>query len=366
MRRFLFDLDRPLRETLDDAYDILPQKWRRHLRERKRASLGKLNDHLDLLPNKLLIKNGEVKLEALLERAEILELPGYYSYSLLYDGPDKACYQATLKPFVVSFYNSFTGEINGNSYVANFHKTCTYSGTQVITTILKFLKVLGSGSVELYDASSTDDAYSVSLSLIKLIELGRTFYAKFGFEPTFLYNQLKRFGTRSNQKRVLKEAFAEIKRITLKDVLRYHYRLIKTLCEINYKEQQVEPGAETDLSKDVIKSYVYVEEPTFKNEGITFRNSLLMLRNSAKLVTTLFQKSETYKFGESIHDVVARAVEKKDTEFLDALLSLDYLPLSIEFRDRRKPLEGTYLRYLGIIKIFSTGVLRLDLKKIKF
>lgn len=366
MRRFVFDLDRPLREILDDSYDTLPRKWRSHLRDRKRVNLGRLNSHLDLLPNKLLIKNGEVELEALIERTEILELPGYYSYSLIYDGPEKACYTNTLKPFRVLFYNSFTGEINGDSYVANFHKTYTYSGTQVITTILKFLKILGSNNVELYDASSTDDTFSVSLSLIKLIELGRTFYAKFGFEHTYLYNQLMRFGTRDNQKSVLKEAFSEMKNITLKEVLKYHYRLIKILCEINYNESAEELGPESSLGKDIIKYYISTNEPTLKREeGITFESSLLMLRNSAKLITRVFQKADTYKPEETLHDIVAKAIEKKDTEFLDALLSLDHLPLSIKFKDRRKSLVGTYLRYLSIIKVFSTGILKLDLRKIK-
>lgn len=320
--------------------------------------LGIVNARLDSLEEKIIIKNGEIELEAAFYKTPIELLEGKFIYVMEYDGPDLVCYEH-LRPFVVSFTDSRTGEINDNCYIQNFHKTFKYSGTQVICTVLKFLKVLGVKIARLFDASSVGDDH-VSLSLIKLIEYGDTFYAKFGFDYSFSQNLVSAFGSKKNMDLRYKEAYNQISSILLYDIIRYHTSLLKIMSQIIYEESPKNLTNDVIIGKDVITYFVLPGGLVVKEGGIHYFKLLDIMNTSTDILTRLKRLDPNLK---TLKDLVKYGVKEKDTKLLESVLSFRRLPLVIV--SGRKVLKGDYIKPLVVLSAMSFGYRTLDLTKVK-
>lgn len=334
----IFDVDRPPR---------LPSRA---------GVLGIVNKRLSKLPEKIIIKNGEVELEALISKFPISQLQGFYTYSMKYDGCDVDSFTG-LKPFMIRFTDSPTGEINDNCYIGNFHKTHKYSGTQVICTILKFLKVLGVGIATLFDASSIGEQH-VSLSLIKLIERGETFYSGFGFSPLFSHGLVHTFGTKQNMQKYL-EAQRDITRIELQDVITYHQSLLAIMGTILHDHPQVDLRQNPVVGTKVISHYLLPDGMVREDRGISYSFLLMIVQASTNLLHLLFRIPETVK---TLKDAVLFASKEKNVVLLEALLTFETLPISVT--SHGKTLTADYLKPLAILAAMSSGTRTINLKKI--
>ncbi len=347
MKRFVFDVNSPP--------DLSRKKRLRH----GDPALGKVNAKLDTLPEDLLIVNGTVQLEATLGFFPIKYMPGSYTYSLEYNGGDAACYKNELKPFLIRFHDGLTSEINDDCYISNFHKTCSYSGTQVIYTILKLLKCLQVRIVTLYDGSTINDG-KISLSLVKLVELGRTFYNKFGFRRMFMYHLPMHFGTKKNLEIRFEKALEEVLTIDIDDIITYHqelfYALSGLLRGVDISSLSQIERAQLVIGKDEISYYVDLQGEKHA-DGIRLFDALSILKTSLDVLSLRAFDQKT------LHEVVVQSVKSQDSQTLSNLLNIDMLPEVFKLKKSKTAIRGKFLESLAILSDLSGGKMLMDLRK---
>lgn len=322
------------------------------LKTPKDFTLGKVNAVLSTFPENITIVNENISLDGIVTKITIPLLSGQYRYRLEYAGSDAECYKNDLKPFLIYFEDRQTHEINDNCYIANFHKTTKHSGTDVIWTILKFLKLIGVKQVSLFDGSSvTDSTSTVSLSLIKLLELGRTFYNKFGFVHSFEWNVPRDFGTRENFEKVFKESITASMNIEIKDLIKYYTELT------NFLSRKVE-----SKELDKIKYYGITRENTVEETEIYHSKALNILGISYNCLNSLLYLND--KESKTLGDLVKVNVEWKRTDILKDILSFDLMPLSLVYNGKRV-LHSKFLKPLMVLVTLSRGYMVLDLSRVK-
>lgn len=321
-----------------------------------KGPLGIVNARLDMLPVHFTIKNGDIELPAKLIRTPLREMPHQFIYRLEYDGPDRDCYEY-LRPFIVDFKDS-NGLINDDVSIQNFHKTFTYSGKQVICTILKFLKVIGVKVARLYDASSVGPNY-LSLSLVKLIEKGDTFYASFGFEYDFSHDLVRVFGTRENMDAKFREAYNKVVSLKISDIVRYHQRLVRILADVLHQEKEDEINLEENpvVGRSVIR-YLLTGG---SRDGTQLRYLTLveLLKESCAILYLLAHGDPRDK---TLKDLILYAGKHRLTSNLETLTNFDKFPELIITTDGKK-LKGTYLHSLKTLAALSYGYRTIDLVK---
>lgn len=347
-RKFIFDVNDPPSEL------SLAKKTRRRKFD---DDLGIVNANLVKLPRKFVIVNEDVRLDALLRREKITYLPGKYTYTLEYDGPDKTCYIDQLKPFLVYFHDSKTLDFNDNCYVANFHKTFTYSGTQIICTILKFLKCLGSQEVSLYDGSTIDsNGHFVSLSLIKLIELGRTFYNKFGFRREFVFSLPHSFGTRENLEIQFSQALQDVMKIRVDTITEYHRNIFRFLSDV-FNGTTGSDDLSVKIGGDKIDYYMDFGGQKHKG-GMELHMIISILKKSLEILNLNLTEG-------TLHEVVVKAVATKNNAMLTALLDIGSLPVVLKIKDGIVVSGSKFLKPINLLSILSHGQMSLNLSKVK-
>ena len=129
--------------------------------------------------NKFMIINDKIELPAKIELITSKYNTDLEYYSIMYDKPRNFW----LLPFKIDFVDAHKIAINNNCYISNIHKTEEASGTDIMHTILKMLKLLRVNTVYIHDGTTIMcDGKEVDLSYYKLLEKGLTFYQKFGFK----------------------------------------------------------------------------------------------------------------------------------------------------------------------------------------
>lgn len=308
------------------------------------SDLCLLDGLLKVLPKNLLIINGEVELEAVVIKEKMPNFPGNHLYYLIYDGPDIQCYKDTLQPFAINFQDGSTKEINGNCYIANFHKTCKYSGTQVICTVLKFLKCLKVKTVELWDGSSPGENY-VPLSLIKLVELGRTFYNKFGFKFNFISDLPLTFGTYKNLKEESDESSKQMDTIKVKTIKTYYAKLFIILADV------VNNNIEIDY---------YISLDGNKHEKNIDRT--VLFAGLKKIIAWLSLSDDMSDL--TLRKLMSDLVKKKNTELMMDILGINEFGI-YTIKNKKTKLTGTFLQPLMTLSRLSSAHMTMDLTKIK-
>lgn len=208
-----------------------------HDDEDQEEEFGRINSVLSKLPSRFIISsisdnNGEknkVILPARIKKTKIKYYPGKYIYTIVYAGKDIGKY--AFPPFKVEFWDPNKFTVNNNCYIAYIHRTDKYSGTQIVCTLLKFLKKIGVKKAFLHDGSYVRETGS-SLSLIKLLSVGRTFYSKFGFDFSFSDSHLLRaFGSKKRMKKVFTETLDRIADLPLFAIENYNKKILKVFCD---------------------------------------------------------------------------------------------------------------------------------------
>jgi hypothetical protein len=207
-----------------------------------------------------------------------------------------------LLPFMVMFDALYLPD---TVYIANFHKSKTETGSEIINFTLKFLKYLGVKYVNLYDGAQVDcDKYQIRLSLYKLLEKKRTFYERYGFKMCVMReNKL----INNNIKLILDNLVDEFRKITTKEYITFLNKLDTILKDhdsnlsIEYntllKSRQMFMVNEKDLKIFKFKnSYISCIKALQKTNKKLLYKALLKLNceNYVKLIDLIFKNG--YKF----------------------------------------------------------------------
>ncbi|AYV82102.1 MAG: hypothetical protein Homavirus7_8 [Homavirus sp.] len=126
-----------------------------------------------------IIKNGDIILPA-----QIYHVYNSSYYGIRYPIKERII---SLLPFDIIFADFCTSEKGNDCHINSIHKFMNLSGTQIVETLIKFLKLINVHRISLTDGAIINYSkinnkhIKIDLSLFKLIEKGETFYQRFGF-----------------------------------------------------------------------------------------------------------------------------------------------------------------------------------------
>lgn len=184
-----------------------------------------LYDKLKSLLGSFIIEKDDVKLSAKLELVKGKYILGYDG--IIYD---------SLAPFLVVFYDLTDYHYKDyNATIENIHKTDEYSGTQIVNTLLYFLKNIGVKRVVIGDDTHVNcNGTEVDLSLYLLLDRGMTYYQRFGFDTFIKKNssQWAEFGTKKNMKKALDICIKKLDTLKIKEVLDGYIKIFKLMSQV--------------------------------------------------------------------------------------------------------------------------------------
>jgi hypothetical protein len=154
-------------------------------------------------------------------------------FRLSYDGeiingkyfPKKINNSSNIHPLIIDFIDPITAQLNENTYINNIHRTEHITGSEMIETAIKINEILGVKKTYLHDkASIIHNDIVLNLSLFKLIEKGKTFYSKFGFD--FDINNinnyyLNKFDSVDQLKNKVEDLINKIRNIKTSELIRF-------------------------------------------------------------------------------------------------------------------------------------------------
>jgi len=127
---------------------------------------------------KILIKYKKKKINTVVEYSKLAN--GLKYISIFSDDDNR---ETPLMLFKIDFIDIRTAKFNGNAYIANIHRSKEISGTTLVNMCITICKMLAVKTIIIGDGTEVycyDEVYD--LSFLKLIETGKTFYMRFGFE----------------------------------------------------------------------------------------------------------------------------------------------------------------------------------------
>lgn len=172
-------------------------------------------------------------------------------------------------PIKILFINIISGKHDNSAYINNLSKTPGLSGTDMMNIILKFLDILMVKQVMLYDGAHIEgDGYSISLSFIKLLETGKTWYMKFGFklDTSHVFSVFRKY---SNPMGKISELLAKFKKITVDDMIEKYENLVEIMKLPNVQVLAINPN--TMLETD------YHNVPDFKFDPESYKKRIDIL-----------------------------------------------------------------------------------------
>ncbi len=226
-------------------------------------------------------------------------------YNLIYDIKERNNWEF---PFKIEFLDRETLELNNNCYIANIHKTEEITGTQIVTTILKLLKLLKVEYITLHDGTRIDcGKREIDLSFFKLIEKGITFYQKFGFRFTISEHSIHErmnFGKTENMDQILFSYLKKFRKIKLKYYINAYNEILEILFEV-LKNQDYEN----------IKIYLYHPKRPFLIKKEETRSKVLALINEIDTTLRILVKSQrTY-----LYEILIDLFYKKCDDYLNIM-----------------------------------------------
>jgi len=153
-------------------------------------------------------------------------------YEIYYDMPYRI---HKLKPFSIMFIDTKTLELGNNSYIAHIHKTTDISGSLMVSFVLELQRVLGVKKTTLHDGATVNcDDKQMNLSYIKLLERGKTFYMRFGFEHEINKSEwfMMRYKNEKEYKKDLYNTIDQIKKIKIDDIKKDYEDVLDVLIDV--------------------------------------------------------------------------------------------------------------------------------------
>lgn len=150
-------------------------------------------------------------------------------------------YTEWLFPYKIDFLDYIKFETNNNVYISDIHKHKNISGTNMMHTVLKLLKVLHADEVTVHDGSSIDCGHmkeAINLSFFKLVEKNTTFYQKFGFKLSIGNREglILRYKTDENMNKVLLENLDKFRKIKLEYYKTAYTQILDILTSVVKKQ----------------------------------------------------------------------------------------------------------------------------------
>ena len=130
-----------------------------------------------------------------------------------------------IHPFIIDFIDPISAKLNEYSYINNIHKTENISGSRMMELMIKINQILNVKKTYLHDkACIIINDKVLSLSLFKLIDKGKTFYSKFGFD--FDLNNINnyyvnKFDNIEQLKKKIDSLIKSIREIKTKDLIKF-------------------------------------------------------------------------------------------------------------------------------------------------
>lgn len=189
---------------------------------------------------RFIIKSTKLDVEVEVDLYKIKLLSDLEIYRMKYDIPDRSTY---LSPFIIDFFDITKSELNNNSYIYDIQKTDKISGTQMVKLCLEINKILGVNKVFLLDDATVKCGKNdLNLSFIKLLEYGKTFYMKLGFEFEMTNHQSPyyRFTSKTKFLKEFERLLESIKSIKTSVIIEEYEQtldLINLMIKQNYKQE---------------------------------------------------------------------------------------------------------------------------------
>lgn len=226
--------------------------------------------------NKFILENNKIKIKVSFMLTNPKYNPDLKFYSLTYN--EKR--YSSMYPISIQFINKKSLKLDNTCYIANLHKTDKYSGSDILNTILPFLKNINVKTVYLEDyahlncTNGKGTGGAIDLSFYKLIEKGMTYYQKFGFTLDLDNNK---FNFKDPNKTITL-LLDLLKKITVSTIIKVYEKILDMLKNIIDRK---------DYSSVTI--YIYPNEPyelaANNNESkieSLFQEILLLLDNLNK------------------------------------------------------------------------------------
>lgn len=260
----IFDIDNPPKLSKDLQYNIKLLKQR----------FGSKFYIVD--------KNTPIKIPVYLYKVKSANGKNYF-YAMIYDIKDR--YDKIL-PFKIDFIDRITNN-NNNCYIANIHRTCELTGTQIVIFILKLLKILGADVVSVHDGTEitcAKDNRTTSLSFFKLIEKNMTFYQKFGFK-FHIYNSWLKFdySTDEEMNKAMLKALKQFRKIKISYLINAYTQILNIIKRVIEKQDY-----------NLMKIYLY--QPTRPYLVKDLRTYVLRIVNEIDVILRILKQASGTKF----------------------------------------------------------------------
>ena len=223
---------------------------------------------------KFIIKKNTISVPIELQQIKIVSNDLTF-YELRYDKPDRTYIQS---PFAIWFIDMKTMELNNNTYINYIHSTEQYTGSDMVRIVLDIQRKLNVQKTVIHDAttimcSSNKEEYN--LSFFKLLEQGKTYYMRFGFDVEFLdhYGCEMPFKNKSAWHNIINDLLANIKQIKIKDIVEQYKKIQLLINNVNEK-QDYENFKVKYLTTPNILPYDYFYEGNIKSKNTRIRKRI--------------------------------------------------------------------------------------------
>jgi hypothetical protein len=261
--------------------------------------------------NKFTLINGDIELPTKIILIKHTENKKGSYYAIISDTPKRENY---LFPFKINL-NDKTYE---SCYIANVHKTPIYTGTQIVSTILKFLKTLGFKKTSLMDGASIECAQnktSLDISLFKLIEKGMTFYQKFGFvmEMNENHERLKEyFDNTDNINKYVHIYLNNFKKIKIVTLHKIYTKLLHLLAKVIEKQDY-----------DNLEIYIYHSIEPYLKKRDEYESYVVNTISDINKFLSLFTKTDSVYLYELMIDLFYNKCD--DYSFIQDMIMLNQI-----------------------------------------
>ena len=321
--------------------------------DKKNIYKGDLKSNLlqfyDRYSGKIIIKYKKYKIPTIVKYSNLLN--GVKYLSIFSNDKDR---KTSLLTFKIDFIDIRTAEFNGNAYIANIHKTKEISGTTLINICITICKMLAVKTIIIGDGTEVycnDDIYD--LSLLKLIETGKTFYMRFGFEndPTgnIGYYQFKNLKELQNMRNRLIKYLRSIK---ISDIIKEYKETlhIATSCIEENNKGKLEILLYSDSSP--------LESNIFKKENPAESDNLFSLIVECQDIFKIINENPKYNF---LYELLIYLFNYKCDHY--GVLNKYILESSrVQIKYGKKKLDRLYIKPINILKKirYSWYILKLN------
>jgi len=327
-----------LDENLENLAKMYTSDFNDSEHDHKRDQVTKRAKSNEPSQAQFILKNDVVEIKVRMHRNN----QSYYKYWVLEsDDPQRENYYFTLKVLFINIRKPTKS--NGDAYIENIHKNDTYTGTQIINTILSLLRVLGVKKVRINDATHIVCGLTEEndLSLIKVIETGKTYYQRFGFKYDLSDFYLLKYGTEKNVNRILRSRLKEFKKIKLRTVVRLLQKTIELISSVMQ-------------TQDWDDLYIIMHHPTkpyYLKQYLIYDTCLSIIKVYESALKSLVYYQEKYFYQVLIDSFVNDCINHKlyvDIFFDWDIYQITYKNLRVKFDFRDCVKDIVYIRHMGL------------------